>query len=104
MLAVRYWLLICLLLPGLAPASGFRISELTAQRQDNFFVMHAEVVYQLPQRPLEALQNGVPLTLEVHVQLRREGAWLWERDLLDIRLYFSQVSTIFTNSFFFLFL
>lgn len=83
---VRYLLLTLLLIPTLALASEFRVSELSARQQDGFFVMRAELVYDFPERPLEALQNGVPLTLEVHVQLRRAGAWIWEKDLLDIRL------------------
>ncbi len=83
---LRHWLLICLLLPALAVADEFRVSELSAQREGDFFTMRAEVIYDFPKRPLEALQNGVPLTLEVHVQLRRKGAWIWEKDLLDIRL------------------
>ena len=85
-LRVSYRLLIFLLLPAYALASEFRVSELSAKQQDGFFVMQAELVYDFPERPLEALQNGVPLTLEVDVQLRRAGAWLWEKDLLDVRL------------------
>lgn len=83
---VRYWLLTFLLIPALVPASDFRVSELSARQQDGFFVMRAELAYDFPDTPLEALRNGVPLTLEVHVQLRRAGAWIWERDLLDTRL------------------
>lgn len=83
---VRYWLMIYLLLPGLTAAAEFRIAELSARQQDGVFVMHAEVSYDFPERPLEALKNGVPLTLEVHVQLRRAGAWIWERDLIERRL------------------
>ena len=83
---VRSWLLTFLLFPALLLASDFRVSELSAKQREGFFVMRAELVYDFPERPLEALQNGVPLTIDVHVQLRREGAWIWEEDLLDIRL------------------
>ena len=34
----------------------------------------------------EALENGVPLTFETHVQMRRASAWIWESDVVEHRL------------------
>jgi hypothetical protein len=80
-----YWCLL-LLLPAYGLADEFQVRHLSAQLKGNTYVMDARINYRFSDRALEALENGVPLTLEVHVQLRGEGAWIWEEDLLDIRL------------------
>jgi len=64
----------------------FEISRLQATRGDPDYLMQAEVQYRFSEPVLEALYSGVPLTLELHLQLRRVGAWIWEPDLLDQRL------------------
>jgi hypothetical protein len=65
---------------------GFRVSNLKANLINDQYLMDADIQYQLSEKALEALVNGVPLTLEVHLQVRRRGAWIWENDLLDVRL------------------
>jgi len=72
--------------PFSAQAEEFSISGLQAHKVDDAYLMDATIEYRFTEQALEALENGVPLTLEVHIQLRREGAWLWESDLLDVRL------------------
>ncbi|PLX60850.1 MAG: DUF4390 domain-containing protein [Sedimenticola selenatireducens] len=83
------WL--CLLLVALttsspAVAKAFEVEGLTAREVEGVYLMDATILYQFSDEALEALESGVPLTLEVHIQLRREGAWIWEADLLDARL------------------
>ncbi|MCG8429222.1 MAG: DUF4390 domain-containing protein [Chromatiales bacterium] len=84
----RYALMLLLCYPLLIAhaAGGFDISEFSAHLDDDTYYLNADVDYRLTEAPLEALQNGVPLTFEVHVQLRRSGAWLWESDLFEVRL------------------
>jgi hypothetical protein len=83
----RAWLLFSvLLLPLTALAEEFRITELQARLEEGSYLVDAAIDYRFSEQALEALENGVPLTLEVHVQLRRKGAWIWEGDLLDKRL------------------
>jgi len=48
--------------------------------------MDARVDYGFSEEALEALDNGVPLTVEVHVQLRSKDAWVWDDSLVDQRL------------------
>ncbi len=50
------------------------------------YVLDAVIDYKFSAKALEALENGVPLTLEIHIQLRRKGAWIWEEDMLDSHL------------------
>ncbi|MES9902554.1 MAG: DUF4390 domain-containing protein [Sedimenticola sp.] len=78
------WLL--LWLPALALADDFSINGLHASLVEDAYVVDAVIDYRFSDEVLEALQNGVPLTLEMHLQLRRNRAWVWESDLVDVRL------------------
>ena len=53
---------------------------------DGVYVLDAQIDYRLSQTAIDALDNGVPLTMEVHVQVRNEHAWIWESDEADYRL------------------
>lgn len=69
-------------------ADEFLIEGLEARAVEGIYLMDASIDYRFSDAALEALESGVPLTLEVHIQLRREGAWIWESDLVDARLRF----------------
>ncbi|WP_428610069.1 DUF4390 domain-containing protein [Sedimenticola sp.] len=89
--AIRWSGLLCLLLvslsiPHSALAKAFEVEGLSAHKVEGIFLMDATIHYNFTEEALEALDSGVPLTLEVHIQLRREGAWVWEADLVDSRL------------------
>ncbi len=71
---------------ALVMAAEFTISKAAARLQDGTYVIDAAIGYQFSPAVLEALENGVPLTVELHVQVRREGAWVWEPDVVDTRL------------------
>ncbi|MCP4128253.1 MAG: DUF4390 domain-containing protein [Gammaproteobacteria bacterium] len=81
-LCLLAWLL---LLPVLSPAAEFQITNHTCRSEGDTFVLDASIEFDFSDKAIEALQNGVPLTLEVHLQVRRKGAWVWERDVLDSR-------------------
>ena len=83
----RYWLLLFVLsLPLVSQAADFKILNQTCRSTADAFVLDANIDFGFSDKALEALQNGVPLTLELHLQVRRDGAWLWEKDLMDTRL------------------
>jgi len=67
-------------------AKDFGVAEVDTRLVDNTFVMDAQIDYDFSDRALEALDNGVPLTLEVHIQVRPEDDWLWDASLVDQRL------------------
>jgi len=84
--AARFPFLVSLLLLSLPSHSEeFLVTDLSAKLVDDTYLMNAEIGYRFSEDVLEALQNGVPITLEMHVQIRREGAWVWTKDLLDFR-------------------
>jgi len=87
-LSAKYWVLLLalLMLPALSQAADYKILTQTCRSTEDAFVVDANIDFDFSDKAIEALQNGVPLTLELHLQVRRKGAWLWERDLMDSRL------------------
>ena len=72
--------------PGLlAEGVDFRRVELSLADSGDI-VLDAEIHYDLNETVSEALENGVPLTFEIHIQMRRVQAWIWESDIVDRRL------------------
>lgn len=67
-------------------ADDFTLVEAQTRRVDGSFLLSAEIDYSFSERALEALENGVPLTILVHIQVREEGAWIWDESLVDQRL------------------
>jgi hypothetical protein len=63
---------------------GFVVTRATVELKDQEYLLDAQVDYTFNDTVLEALDNGVPLTMEVHVQVRPKGAWIWTRSLADI--------------------
>ena len=47
------------------------------------YVLNADIDNRLSETAIEALRNGVPLTLQLHLRIRREGAWWWESGLIE---------------------
>jgi hypothetical protein len=74
------------LLGTAAAFADFTVEKVETRVQDGMLVMDAHIDYAFSKVVLEALDNGVPLTLEVHIQLRRADAWIWEESLVDERL------------------
>jgi hypothetical protein len=75
-----------MLLPAARALADFAVDSVETRSEDDMLVMDAHIDYAFSKVALEALDNGVPLTLEVHVQLRRSSAWMWEESLVDERL------------------
>jgi len=81
-------LLLTLVLLPLAPATAdeFQVENVSFRSQAGTLVMDARIDFAFSEVAIEALDNGVPLTLEVHIQLRRANAWVWEESLVDQHL------------------
>ncbi len=77
-----------MLLVGVAQAVArdFDVERVETRLGEGAFVMDANIRYDFSERALEALQNGVPLTVEVHIQVRPADAWIWQESLVDERL------------------
>jgi hypothetical protein len=79
------FLLFCLPLTLAAEGVEFRRIALTLS-EDGRILLDADIGYDLNETVSEALENGVPLTFETHVQMRRAEAWIWESDVVEHRL------------------
>jgi hypothetical protein len=80
-------MLLCVLLfPMWSQAADYKILNQTCHSTEDAFVLDANIDFNFSDKVVEALQNGVPITLELHLQVRKKGAWLWEKDLLDTRM------------------
>jgi len=82
------WLLTAVLaLP--AAAGGFGVESAETRLDGETYVLDARIRYGFSDLALEALDNGVPLTIELHIQVRPKGAWIWDDNLLDRRLRYA---------------
>ncbi len=75
-----------LLSPEVCLAKGFDVTRATTHLVGDTYVLDAHIDYGFSDEALEALDNGVPLTLEVHIQVRGQDDWLWDDSLVDQRL------------------
>lgn len=79
----------CLLL--LYPAVGqaedkppFSIRDIKVERTEQDYQLNAVVDFDLNETVLNALHNGVSLTIELQMQLYREREWMWDKNVSDI--------------------
>jgi len=82
------WALVSLVaLP--AVAADFRVESAKTHLSNDTYLLDARVHYGFSDLALEALDNGVPLTIEVHLQVRAADAWIWDDNLLDRRMRYA---------------
>ncbi len=65
-------------------AAGILVTRAETRLQDQEYMLNLHMEYNFSPTALEALDNGVPLTIDTHIKIRREGAWIWEENLLDL--------------------
>lgn len=85
------WLCLLLCLATAAAAadgvqdSSFEVREARSLLVDGVYRISALVEYRLGDQALEALQHGVPLVLEIRIQVIRERDWLWNEQVAQLR-------------------
>jgi len=79
--------LLGLLCSGLlrAQETGLEIRNARTTLEAGVWYLAARIDYRLNRDTLEALQNGVPLTFELQVELTRERSWLPDEDVAALR-------------------
>ncbi len=82
-------LVLLYLLAGPTLSGDIRIKDVRTRLEDGAYLLDANVVYAFSEQALEALDNGVPLTILVHIQVRRTAAWIWEDSLTDVQLRYA---------------
>jgi len=87
------WLAPLLLLSGLmfatlAWASGFQVLDVSTRLEDNIYWLDADLEYDLSTPSLEALDSGVPLTIELQIRILRARTWVWDELVSEFRQRF----------------
>lgn len=78
------WMAVSLWLAStVSRAEEFIIAQAESVLIEEQYVINAEIEYHFSEVALKALENGVPLLVDLHVQVRRKGAWIWEADVVD---------------------
>ena len=87
----KFWLSACLcgVLLSFWPFSGYagefaaQVKQAEITLQGDSYVLSADIVYQLSDKAMEALQNGVPLFWNIHVKIQQHRDVLWDKTLID---------------------
>jgi len=80
-------LVLTVMLPGLLWAEPIVVQQVKTYQQGNRYLLDAAIHFEFNETVLEALEHGVPLTIELQLQVVRKGAWFWEPDVVNLRLY-----------------
>lgn len=83
------WVYAAVLLLGLsgsppAWATGFKILDASTTLTNDVYQLNAQIEYTFSQAALEALENGVPLTIELEMEVRRKREWMWDETIFSL--------------------
>lgn len=59
-------------------ATGFEVIAASTKLDGGVYRLDARIEYHFSNPALEAMQNGVPLTVELEMEVRRRRAWVWD--------------------------
>ena len=69
-----------------APVLAAEIKKAQITWQDNSYQLSADIDYQLSDKALEALKNGVPLFWNVHAKIMQHRRYLWDNTVMALTL------------------
>jgi len=75
-------LLLCVLADS-ALANEFATINAATRERDGKYLLDVRIEYHFSPQALEALDNGVPLEVELQMRLERAGAWFWQEPVVD---------------------
>jgi hypothetical protein len=59
-------------------AAGFEVIDAATRLEGGVYRLNARIEYRFSKAALEALQNGVPLTVDIDMEVRRRRPWVWD--------------------------
>ena len=70
----------------LSPAFGasFEVRSAGSRLQDNIYVVNATIEYNLSPQAVEALNNGIPLTFDVEIEINRSRRWWFDAQVAPL--------------------
>ena len=76
----------CLWMAGAAAQeTGLEIRNASTRLENGVWYLAARIDYRLNRETLDALQNGIPLTFGLQVELSRQRNWLPDEDVAELR-------------------
>jgi hypothetical protein len=81
--ALALWL--GLLLAPPLHAADFFITGIHTRLQDNVYLLDANIDYRFSDEALEALDNGVPLTFQLNIEIQRKRRWWLDAEVADLQ-------------------
>ena len=63
----------------------FSIQDAKTRLVDKMYLLDAQFTYELTEKPIEALQNGVALTLVLTIVIERERQYLWDEEIVTLK-------------------
>ncbi len=79
-------LLVLLCVFSLAHGSGITFKAVSVGVDDGMVLLDIAEHYELSDNMLEALDNGVPLTFVTYINMQRQRSWLWNKDLVELKV------------------
>ncbi len=94
---LRYgWLGLMLLFAQPVAAASFHISNVDLHLHEGVYLLDADIYYGFSDEALDALHNGVPLTIMIDIQIERPRRWLWNVGMAslqqELRLHYHALS------------
>jgi Domain of unknown function (DUF4390) len=71
---------------GIAADYGFQVKSAELVREQDKYVLNADIDYRFSERAIEGLKHGVPLTLVVAVKVYRSRALIWDERVVSVML------------------
>ena len=65
-------------------SAGFAVKQASVSLVNGVYQVDARLQYRLDGKPREALENGVPLVLEVALKVQRVRAYLWNETIAEV--------------------
>ncbi len=69
-------------------AGEFKIINAETHLVNGVYLLNSQIDYQLSEAALDALNNGVPITFEVKIEVLEQRQWLWNKTIALLRQYY----------------
>jgi uncharacterized protein DUF4390 len=70
---------------GAAPAAELKVESASTLLVNKVYLLNARIHYSLSAKALEALSQGVPLTLELQIRVFRRRRFLWDEEVASLK-------------------
>lgn len=83
------WVLVLALQMPARAGDAFAVKDVRTRLVEGIYTLDADIEFRFSPEALEALDNGVPLTIVLQAQVRSANAWIWEDSAADLRLRYA---------------